>query len=83
LRGNINGLKLTRLIHKTAIQLHVVAESCTICSGQSGYFWITLVQSPSYLTWLPVLQCSYWRQQINSEASDLLALTWENRRSVI
>jgi len=30
--------------HKTAIQLQLVAESCTICSftpgGQSGNFWI-------------------------------------------
>jgi len=36
--------KLTRLTHKVAIQLHVVAESCTICSsrsgGQFGNFWI-------------------------------------------
>jgi hypothetical protein len=36
--------KLTRLTHKIAIQLHLVAESCTICSsrsgGQSGNFWI-------------------------------------------
>jgi hypothetical protein len=39
--------KLTRLTHKTAIQLHLVAESFTICSsrppgGQSGNFWIYL-----------------------------------------
>jgi len=27
--------KLTRLTHKIAIQLHVVAESCTICSSRS------------------------------------------------
>jgi hypothetical protein len=27
--------KLTRLTHKIAIQLHVVAESCTICSSLS------------------------------------------------
>jgi len=36
--------KLTRLTHKIAIQLHLVAESRTICSsrssGQSGNFWI-------------------------------------------
>jgi hypothetical protein len=36
---------LTILAHKIAIQLHLVAESCTICSscapgGQSGNFWI-------------------------------------------
>jgi hypothetical protein len=38
---------LTRLTHRIAIQLHLVAESCTICSsfasgGQSGNFWIHL-----------------------------------------
>jgi hypothetical protein len=27
--------KLTRLTHKVAIQLHLVAESCTICSSRS------------------------------------------------
>jgi hypothetical protein len=34
--------KLTTLIHKIAIQLHLVAESCIVCSsgGQSGEFWI-------------------------------------------
>jgi len=35
--------KLTRLTHKIAIQLHLVTESCTICSlapgGQSAKFW--------------------------------------------
>jgi hypothetical protein len=28
--------KLTRLTHKIAIQLHLVAESCTICSSRSS-----------------------------------------------
>jgi len=37
--------KLIRLAHKIAIELHLGAESCTICSslapgGQSGNFWI-------------------------------------------
>jgi len=32
--------KLTRLTHKIAIKLHLVAESCTICSSRSGNFWI-------------------------------------------
>jgi len=27
--------KLTRLTHKIAIQLHLMAESCTICSSHS------------------------------------------------
>jgi len=36
--------KLSRLTHRIAVQLHLVAESCTICSsrsgGQSGNLWI-------------------------------------------
>jgi len=36
--------KLTRLTHKIAMKLHLVAESCTFCSsrssGQSRNFWI-------------------------------------------
>jgi len=28
-------VKLTRLTHKIAIQLHLVAESCAICSSHS------------------------------------------------
>jgi hypothetical protein len=38
------GKKNTRLTHETEIQLHLVAESCTIRSsrpgGQPGNFWI-------------------------------------------
>jgi len=29
--------KVTRLTHKIAIQLHLVAESCTICSSHSRW----------------------------------------------
>jgi hypothetical protein len=29
--------KLTRLTHKIVIQLHLVAESCTICSSRSRH----------------------------------------------
>jgi hypothetical protein len=36
--------KLTRLSHKIGIRLHIVAESCTICSSRSRLpvwkFWI-------------------------------------------
>jgi len=38
--------KLTRLMHKIAIKLHLVVESCTTCSfapgSHSGNFWIHL-----------------------------------------
>jgi hypothetical protein len=40
--------KLTRLTHKIAIQLHLVAESCTICSSRSRRPVRKLLDTPSY-----------------------------------
>jgi hypothetical protein len=40
--------KLTRLSHKIAIQLHLVAESCTICSSHSRWPVWKLLDPPSY-----------------------------------
>jgi len=43
--------KLTSMTHKIATHLHVVAESCTICSSRSRNFWIH-----------PRISCSFlWR----------------------
>jgi len=39
--------KLTRLTHKIAIQLHLVAESCTICSSCSRRPVRKLFDTPS------------------------------------
>jgi hypothetical protein len=44
--------KLTRLTHKIAIQLHLVAESCTICSSRSRRPVLKLLDTPSYTPWL-------------------------------
>jgi len=41
--------KLTRLTHKTALQLHLVAESCTICSSRSRRSVRKLMDTSSYL----------------------------------
>jgi hypothetical protein len=41
--------ELTRLTHKIAIQLHLVAESCTICSSRSRQPVRQLLDTPSYL----------------------------------
>jgi len=41
--------KLTRLTHKIAIQLHLVAESCTICSSCSRRPVRELLDTPSYI----------------------------------
>jgi hypothetical protein len=40
--------KLTRLTHKIAIQLHLVAESCTICSSRSRRLVRKLMDTQSY-----------------------------------
>jgi hypothetical protein len=49
LRSNTKGYsgKVTRLTHKTAIQLHLVAESCTICSSRSRRPVRKLLDTPS------------------------------------
>jgi hypothetical protein len=38
--------KLTRLTHKIAIQLHLIAESCTICSSHSRWSVWKLLDTP-------------------------------------
>jgi hypothetical protein len=40
--------KLTRMTHKIAIQLHLVAESCTICSSRTRRPVLKLLDTPSY-----------------------------------
>jgi hypothetical protein len=44
----VMAVKLTRLTHKIAIQLQVVAESCTICSSRSKRSVRKLLDTPSY-----------------------------------
>jgi hypothetical protein len=41
--------KLTRLTHKIEIQLHLVAESCIICSSRSRWPVWKLLDIPSYI----------------------------------
>jgi hypothetical protein len=41
--------KLTRLTHKIAIQLQLVAASCTICSSRSKWPVRKLLDTPSYV----------------------------------
>jgi len=42
--------KITRLIHKIAIQLHLVSMSCTICSSRSRRPVRKLLDTPSYIS---------------------------------
>jgi hypothetical protein len=41
--------KFTRLTHQIVIQLHLVAESCTICSSRSRRQVRKLLDTPSYI----------------------------------
>jgi hypothetical protein len=41
--------KLIILTHKIAIKLHLVAESCTICSSRSRWPVRKLLDTPSYV----------------------------------
>jgi len=42
-------VKLTRLTHKIAVQLHLMAESCTICSSRSRSPVRKLLDTPSFI----------------------------------
>jgi len=46
--------KLTKLIHKIVIQLHLVAETCIICSSRSRRPVLKLSDPPSYKVKSPV-----------------------------
>jgi hypothetical protein len=47
--------KLTRLTHKIAIQLHLMAESCTTCSSRSRRPVRKLLDTPSHAAFLQAL----------------------------
>jgi len=43
--------KITTLIHKIAIWLHLLAGSCTVCSSRSGWPVRKLLDTPSCILW--------------------------------
>jgi hypothetical protein len=56
------GGKLTRMTHKIAIQLHLVAESWTICSSHSRRPVRKLLDTPSHMSrWNSLLTCLVYR----------------------
>jgi hypothetical protein len=55
---------LTRLTHKMAIQLHLVAESCTICNSCSRRPVRKLLDTLSYMTAFQIIQ--YTTGKINT-----------------
>jgi hypothetical protein len=51
---SVMATKLTRLTHKIAIQLHLVAESCTICSSHFRRLVRKLLDKSSYAVLLDI-----------------------------
>jgi len=49
--------KLTRLTHKIAIQMHLVAQNCTICSSRSRRPARKLLDTASYMEPNGLLPC--------------------------
>jgi len=52
--------KLARLTYKIAIQLHLMAESCTICSSRSGRPVWKLLDTHSYVVTCECSDVLYW-----------------------
>jgi hypothetical protein len=74
--------KLTRLTHKIAIQLHLVAESWTICSSRSRQPVRKLLDTPSCTSIPPyvLIACVKHRGSFNLPASSVLScfLRWSS-----
>jgi hypothetical protein len=49
--------KLTKVTHNITIQLHLVAESCTICSSRSKRPVRKLLDIPSYIRQISIMCC--------------------------
>jgi hypothetical protein len=68
--------KLTRMTYKIAIQLHLVAESCTICCSRSRRPVRKLLDTPSYTENLKFKIIS-WRLKNNNKIESHLKTVWD------
>jgi hypothetical protein len=60
----VTAAKLTTLTHKIPIQLHLVAESCTISSSRSRRPVRKLLDTPSYTAWVYVqVRTKFWLEK--------------------
>jgi len=58
--------KLTRLTHKIAIQLHLVADSCTICSYRSRWPVRKLFDRIHYVYTILQVNCAIYKDTVLS-----------------
>jgi hypothetical protein len=70
--------KLTRLTHKIAIQLCLVAENCTICSSRSRRPVRKLLDIPSYMAF-----CMTWPWHLNPYISTLSIIVFFSHVSLL
>jgi hypothetical protein len=68
--------KLTRLTHKIAIQLHLVAESYTICSSRSRWAVRKLLDTPSYCFSFLHAHSTVALNKILSKLKNFALVTW-------
>jgi hypothetical protein len=70
--------KLTRLTHKIAIQLHLVAKSCIIHSSRSRRSVRNLLDTPSYniSTYLSLCNSRSWEANSDSAKQEIPRLPW-------
>jgi hypothetical protein len=61
--------KLTRLTHRIAIQLYLVADSCTICNSRSRRPVLKLLDTPSYSSSPPSLLSNHKLNELGPLAS--------------
>jgi hypothetical protein len=78
--------KFTRLTHKIAIQLHIFAENCTICSSLSRRPVRKRLDTPSYLfTYLltySVVQDIPWKADSQSTCQTVACFLYGTRRFI-
>jgi hypothetical protein len=65
----VTAANLTRLTHKIAIQLQLMAESCTICSSRSRRPVRKLLDTPSYTN-----QATGWTTRVQSSAGAMMVV---------
>jgi len=68
--------KLTKLSHKIAIQLHLVAESCTVCGSRTRRPVLKLLVTSSYNGWLHEIESCLLCTELKVVKIHVVGLQW-------